>query len=73
MACLNVQYSLSCLCLVLLLTSIIVDRTLDWLPSSNTCLVKHAFQSSMALSIRREVNVTRKNVLVIGHDIIGKY
>ena len=50
--------------------------------SSNTCLVKHAylymaFNLLMAefdvLCIRREETITRKKVLVIGHDNIGKY
>ena len=49
---------------------LIIGLILDWLPSSNTCLVKHAYlyiafnllmaEFEYVLSIRREVNVTRK-------------
>ena len=53
---------------------------LDWLPSSNTCLVKHvylyiAFNLLMAefAEHKKGSKCYKKTVLVIERDIIGKY
>ena len=52
-------------------------KKVDWLPSSNTCLVKHAYLyiafNLLMAEHKKGGKCYKKYVLVIGHDIIDKY